>query len=123
MPRWPIALALLTATILVTPPHTGAAETPRVCVAVSVAASRCHRSVTFEQGRPVVLRATRPGTVWRRSPRAQRFVAVGRTDSTGQWLWTPIRRDVHPAAPYTFRVTTIAGPTNNVEVWIVPRHG
>ena len=125
MPRWPIALALLTATITASPPPAGAADDPpRVCVAVSATAPRCHRSATFEQGRPVVLRASRPGTVWRRAPRGQRYLAVGRTDGRGHWTWIPARHDVHPGAPYALRITTAAGtPTNTVEVWIFPRHG
>lgn len=124
MSRRTIALAVVAALVLTAPAPARAAEPPpRACVAVSITAPRCHPSATFEQGRPVVLRASASGTVWRRSPRGRWFVAVGRTDSRGQWTWTPSRTDVHPAAPYTFRVTTIAGPTNTVEVWIVPRHG
>ena len=124
MSRRPIALALVAAVVLTAGAPAGAAETtPRACVAVSPTAPGCHRSATFEQGRPVTLRASSPGTIWRRAPRGQWFVAIGRTDSRGRWTWTPIRRDVQPAAPYTFRVSTIAGPTNTVEVWIFPRHG
>ncbi len=125
MPRRRIALALMAATALATTAPAGAAEpAPRACVAVSATAPRCHRNVTFEQGRPVVLRATAPGTVRRRAPRARRFVPVGCTDDRGRWTWNPIRRDVHPAAPYRLRVVTATGATTNpVEVWIVPRHG
>jgi hypothetical protein len=123
MPRRTIALTLIAATIVAAPLPAGAVDRPRACVALSVTAPRCHPSATFERGRPVALRASEPGTVWRRAPRGRWFVAMGRTDRRGQWTWTPIRRDVHPAAPYTFRVTTAAGTTNPVEVWIVPRHG
>lgn len=122
MPRWTVALTLITATTFISPPSAAAIDSPRVCVAVSVTASRCHPSATFEQGRPVVLRASEPGTVWRRAPRGVWFVAKGRTNDRAQWAWTPLRRDVHPAAPYTFRVTTPGGTSNTVEVWIVPRH-
>ena len=124
MPRRHLALAVLaTVTLAATAPARAAESPPRVCVAVSPVAPRCHLSATFEQGRPVTLRASAPGTVWRRAPRGHWFGAVGRTDGRGQWTWTPRRRDVHPAAPYTFRVTTPAGTSNTVEVWIVPRHG
>lgn len=124
MSRRHIALAILATLTLAASTPAGATErSPQACVAVSPSAPRCHRSATFEQGNTVTLRATSPGTVWRRAPRGQWFVATGRTDGRGQWTWTPLRRDVHPAAPYTFRVTTTAGTTNTVEVWIVPRHG
>ncbi|HEU5455536.1 MAG TPA: hypothetical protein VFU85_07610 [Nocardioides sp.] len=124
MPRRCLALILLATVTLATTAPAGASEPPpRACVAVTPSAPRCHHSATFEQGRPVTLRATTPGTVWRRAPRSGGFVALGRTDRRGQWSWTPLRRHVHPAAPYTFRVTTPAGTSNPVEVWIVPRHG
>lgn len=124
MHRRSLALVLLATLILATAAPAAATERPpRACVAVSPAAPRCHRSATFEQGRPVTLRATTPGIVWRRAPRGRWFVALDRTDGRGRWTWTPLRRDVHPAAPYTFRVTTPAGSSNTVEIWIVPRHG
>ena len=125
MPRWPIALALLTA-------HDHG---------VATAGSSGGRPAAGLRGRvrrrtPVSpQRHLRAGPTRRAAsqparhrlaprPRGQRYLAVGRTDGRGHWTWIPARHDVHPGAPYALRITTAAGtPTNTVEVWIFPRHG
>lgn len=133
--RLVVALAVLGAAVLPTE-AAGAAPRPErftACAAVSRTAPRCHRSVTYENGRTVFLRGritpARPGfgAVLRRMSRGRRFVRVGTIGVAAngriRWSWAPQRRHVQPAAPYTFvfRVPG-AGRSTPTAVWIFPQH-